>query len=265
MNETNYSDLLPDYVLGTLEAEQRRELERRLEESPELERELREWVSLLEQMAGTTEAAVPSETTRARVLKRARAQVDAPDQKTGETAVVRRWFPYAAAAGFALLSVVLGLENARIKSDLTELAEQRGQMENEIRLLRGDLDRARGETRVLTAAQRIVAAPQARVAVLAGLEGSPDASANTYVDEAGGRAVFYASGLSPLSGDKTYQLWFIGGEGPVSGGIFEPDETGGATLLVDAEVPTDQPLVWAVTVEPAGGVPQPTGEMVLKS
>ncbi len=63
---------------------------------------------------------------------------------------------------------------------------------------------------------------------------------------------------------QTYQLWLIGaGSPPVSMGVFgvEPDGSG---RLDTASVPafTGEVTV-AVTVEPAGGVPLPTGPMVL--
>jgi anti-sigma-K factor RskA len=86
-----------------------------------------------------------------------------------------------------------------------------------------------------------------------------------FVDPGTGEAVFAASGLPTLPRDRTYQLWFIAGGKPVSAGIFDVGERGRGRLLVQSVPPAGAIDAWAVTVEPAGGVPQPTGAMVLKS
>jgi anti-sigma-K factor RskA len=51
----------------------------------------------------------------------------------------------------------------------------------------------------------------------------------------------------------------------VSAGVFDVDREGRGELEVAAVPASDQAATWAVTVEPAGGVPAPTGDMVLKS
>lgn len=73
-------------------------------------------------------------------------------------------------------------------------------------------------------------------------------------------AVFVGSGLTALAGDRTYQLWYIGEEGPVSAGIFRPDATGNATVLLHGTAA--EGLVVGLTEEPAGGSDQPTGEVL---
>ena len=99
--------------------------------------------------------------------------------------------------------------------------------------------------------------------VLAGLGPSPNASGHTFVNPERGKAVFYAFDLPALAPDKTYQLWWIEGGKPVSAGVFNVDERGTGSVQVE-RAPTGATDAWAVTIEPAGGVPAPTGEMVLK-
>jgi anti-sigma-K factor RskA len=117
----------------------------------------------------------------------------------------------------------------------------------------------------LTRAGRIVSAPSVSSVLLAGLEATPQAQGSTFVDPSARAAVFYASDLPALSGEQTYQLWFIADGVPVSGGTFDVDAEGRAMVIVDQTAPIEAIQLWAVTIEPAGGVPQPTGEMVLKS
>ncbi|HJZ13102.1 MAG TPA: anti-sigma factor, partial [Acidobacteriota bacterium] len=62
---------------------------------------------------------------------------------------------------------------------------------------------------------------------------------------------------------KSYQLWAIGNQGPVSAGVFAPDIAGSAVITIFMVKETESVLQFAVTIEPKGGVPQPTGSMVL--
>ena len=76
--------------------------------------------------------------------------------------------------------------------------------------------------------------------------------------------VMYTAVLPPLPADKSYQMWLVPMKGaPISAGIFAP-EAHGARQMWMAEVPVNtEAKVFAVTVEPAGGVKQPTGPKVL--
>jgi anti-sigma-K factor RskA len=67
----------------------------------------------------------------------------------------------------------------------------------------------------------------------------------------------------PAAGpQKTYQLWAVTGDKKVSLGIFSADAKGVAR--VHADLPEDgKPVACAVTVEPDGGVQQPTGPIVM--
>ena len=61
-------------------------------------------------------------------------------------------------------------------------------------------------------------------------------------------------------------MWAIAGKEPVSAGIFEVDEAGHAFLRLPTLLPLPRAKrfdKFAVTLEPAGGVPKPTGPMYL--
>ncbi|MBA3288487.1 MAG: anti-sigma factor [Acidimicrobiia bacterium] len=63
------------------------------------------------------------------------------------------------------------------------------------------------------------------------------------------------------AGDQVYELWLLESETFERVDIFRPDDDGRVVVLIDGmEFPPD--VRFAVTVEPAGGVDQPTGEMV---
>ncbi|TVQ59217.1 MAG: anti-sigma factor [Phycisphaerales bacterium] len=66
-------------------------------------------------------------------------------------------------------------------------------------------------------------------------------------------------GLRPLDPSQNqYQLWIFDGSRelhPVDGGVFDIDpRTGEARVRIDAKLPVGQPTLFAITVEPPGGV-----------
>jgi hypothetical protein len=64
--------------------------------------------------------------------------------------------------------------------------------------------------------------------------------------------------------ENTYQLWLVTGTQSVSAGVFVPDSTGRATLVVDEPPRVAGPVVGAgITVEPKGGRATPSGQMLL--
>jgi anti-sigma-K factor RskA len=76
--------------------------------------------------------------------------------------------------------------------------------------------------------------------------------------------VFYATDLPVLPPHQTYQLWLVPHKGnPISAGTFDVDAKGNGSVVLPSLPSGVAAKAFAVTVEPAGGVPQPTGEKVL--
>lgn len=76
--------------------------------------------------------------------------------------------------------------------------------------------------------------------------------------------IMYASNLKHPPAGKTYQVWLIarGGGAPVSAGTFMPDSTGSAVMTAKYPMEPGTLSRIAVTEEPAGGMPAPTGAVV---
>lgn len=75
--------------------------------------------------------------------------------------------------------------------------------------------------------------------------------------------MMYDGTLPPAPADKVYQIWLVPMNGaPISAGWFtgRPDRPGHMMMKLPAGVTAKE---FAVSLEPAGGVPQPTGPMVL--
>lgn len=248
-------ELLPSYALGALDGEDLRELEEHLEAGcPECRRQLDLWNRDLEALAESAPPVAPSEMARARVLR-----VAGGSRSRG----VPGWV-YPAIAALLLISIGSGISLWRLRGEVRSLAAERGRLERQVAALDREARLARDEARRAAQALQVVAAPGVRTVILAGLKPAPRSAGRTYVNPQTGDALFYAFGLPDLPQDKIYQLWFIAGGKPVSAGTFSVDERGAGSLRVDRIGDVGGIQAWAVTMEPQGGVPQPTGEMVLK-
>jgi hypothetical protein len=154
----------------------------------------------------------------------------------------------------------------RLASLQAELARREETLEAELRA------RERVERTVATlqdelvereAALRLLATPKISLVRLAGQPPSPRAHAHLAWNPAAQTGVLLTSGLRPIPRDRVYELWAFAGNEPVPAGIFQVDEAGHGFLRL-SPLPTGKRYgKFAVTSEPAGGVPKPTGPVHL--
>lgn len=104
---------------------------------------------------------------------------------------------------------------------------------------------------------QVLSAPDA---VTVALEGEADATLRVVYSASQDQAVLVGSGLEGVADDETYQLWTLAGSEPSSAGVFRP--AGDGEVLSSVTAPGVSPDAWAVTVEPDGGSPAPTGEIL---
>jgi anti-sigma-K factor RskA len=74
-----------------------------------------------------------------------------------------------------------------------------------------------------------------------------------------------AEGLPAPPNEMAYELWFIAEGHPMPGKVFTVDASGRA--MISDEVPPEarERGVYAITLEPKGGVKSPTGAVYLSS
>jgi anti-sigma-K factor RskA len=107
--------------------------------------------------------------------------------------------------------------------------------------------------------------PGVRFVSLAGLNPNPQAfgSVVTKPDKSAGMLYVYRFPMAPEG--KEYQLWGLrDGLPPVSLGMFSVDPDGKAMLNMKTIPESTHIVGFAVTIEPKGGMPQPTGMMYVK-
>ncbi|MCE3223834.1 MAG: uncharacterized protein K0S58_2014 [Nitrospira sp.] len=104
--------------------------------------------------------------------------------------------------------------------------------------------------------------PASKVVSLSGSEMAKSAGAFILFDPVTKKAWLYAFNLPALPNGKVYQLWAID-EKPVSAGVFGLDTGQKGRMLIRNLHEFSRMKKFAVTVEPDGGVPQPTGAIYL--
>ena len=161
-----------------------------------------------------------------------------------------------------LQAVVASLQTTLAERD-AELANRAASLEAE----RHELQRLERVVATLHSERdetlRLLSVPQVRLVRLTGLAPSPGANAHLLWNPATRLGVLLTSGLPQIPPNRVYELWAIAGNEPVPAGLFEVDEAGHAFLKLPPLPRTRRFDKFAVTDEPAGGVPKPTGQMHL--
>jgi len=110
---------------------------------------------------------------------------------------------------------------------------------------------------------QLLSNPEVRVVNLAALPDGRGASGQLLWNPETRSGILLVTGLPQTAAEKAYELWGLAGTEPVPAGVFVVD-TRGMALLRLPKLPANKRFdKFAVTLEPSGGVPQPTGPMVL--
>lgn len=168
-----------------------------------------------------------------------------PVGRTGSPAWVT-WVSAAAAAVAALAVIAMGVQLAAV-NDRLEQAEMLA------RDAADQLDEVQGRA---SQVEQLLAAPDVETISYedAGVQG------RLVVSAARGEAVFVVSGLDPAPHEHTYELWVIGDDGAIPAGLFDVED-GTVTQLVEGDFARAAAV--GVTVEPAGGSPEPTTDPIM--
>jgi len=173
----------------------------------------------------------------------------------------RRW-PARLAAAAALVAVAgLGLWIAFLQS---ELRSNRVRLASAEREWKADAELHRAAlARLESSLQRVTAAAVTIFPLRCPTGRGPAASARVYVYVPPDRSQWELAvhGLAAEPPGREYQVWFLVGDRPRSAGCFHLED--GRAVLAMQEKPPPGVTGVAVTIEPKGGSPRPTGEMIL--
>ena len=244
MNEHLQSGEIDLFALGALEGEDRRAVESHLKDCPVCRKSLEGARARLALVLMTAPAIPAPGTARHRLLER----VERKAARQGR----RAWLAPVLAAACVLLAVGLGIA-----------LRGNGRLRRQVAHLRADLRQSRDSALRAEAVVDLLTSPRTlRVQLVSG-HTAPQPQGRIFFNDRRG-VLFYAANLPAVPSTKTYQLWLVPQTGkPVSLGIMQPDRNGNAELISSAKLEGSIPAAFAVTLEPARGVPQPTGPKIL--
>lgn len=134
------------------------------------------------------------------------------------------------------------------------------------------VERASGDSAALDSARGRIASRDREIAALTGpttsvvglnTTGAAAATALMFWDRTDNSWAFYAHHLPPPPAGKTYQLWLLTPSSKISAGTFTPAADSSVEVHATYELPRDALKGVAVSEEPSGGAPQPTGRIVI--
>ena len=243
------------YVIDAMTPEERRAFESHLRGCEQCQAEVASLDGVDEALARSVPQLDPPAALRDRVLSGVRPSKADPRAATGPA----QWVPLAAS-----LALSLGLGGyayslqQRISVLEDELTDARAQAAD-------TLARANTTERTLQLTQShldVLTAPDSTRVTLAGQAPAPAASGRADWSRARGLAVSLEN-LPPLQPGRTYQLWLLTAGMPVSAGLLTPDAAGRSTAVYPVPPGGVMPTGIALTEEPDGGLPQPTGQPIL--
>jgi anti-sigma-K factor RskA len=249
--------LLTDYVLDELDAPQRREVEQHLRTCVDCASETRELAQAFQSIGLAPEPIAPPPHLRAQVLARLARESDAVTARPAPRETRRFLWPLAFAAAVAglLFAIAAIWTSMQVRRDLQrELASARAEADRLVTEMSATRLQADLAVTILTAADM-------RRIDLAGYEASRDAVARAYWSPTQGLLIVADRLPAPPAG-RVYQVWLIesGAPRPVSAGLIDPGSGSRGMLLVPPPAGvSNSPVIVAVTDEPRGGVPAPTG------
>ena len=263
------SGILEQYVLGELNAQERKEVETYAQQYPEIKSEIEAIEDALE-YAAQAAAVTPPPGLGLRILDSLEDKDPPPPPPTnnptspngGNPNVLlspggqARPSPFNGLtflAGFLLIGALIWgfmqfRKNSKHEKELTEMTQQYNQLENDCAKLQLN------NTHIA-----FLKDANTSPILMEGTDNSPESSATVFWNKSQKKAYLDTGSMPSVPTGKQYQLWAIVDGKPVDMGVFDPitDDT------IFIEIPfVESPQAFAVTLEKEGGNPTPTMEQM---
>jgi len=161
------------------------------------------------------------------------------------------WLLIAATALLAFTAGYLFKQNSDLARERDNVARERDDLSKEMAAWRAQVDD--------------IVSPRTRIIAMVGDE-TPQANAKVVWDTNGRQWSIYIFDLPAPPSDKDYQLWYVTQNAKISAAVFRTNEQGRSVLKLTLPPEALVGLAaTAVTLEPRGGSPQPTGKFYLKA
>jgi anti-sigma-K factor RskA len=231
LNDLHVLESLPAYALGSLDEEEARSIAEHLAGCYLCRQELNAFQAVADQLPLAVPDESPSDELRPRLMERVQGLNVKRPVESGRQHLPKRLLPIGALAGLALI-LLFAFSNLLLWQKL-----------NDLEVLTGPLGM--------------------RAIALQNTEAAPSSSGFVIMGADGLNGVLVVDKLPQLDATREYQVWLVRDATYTGGPVFSVDETGYRGIRLEAP---ENLLTYSsvlVTVEPAGGSPDPTGEHVL--
>jgi anti-sigma-K factor RskA len=244
-------DDLDLYALGALDGEEKQALEVHLRDCPHCRQQLAAARQRTALVGLATPPMAPRPEIKAALMEKVRAEKQSPAAPIIPSKIRKKRWGLRFSFGFGLAAAVLAFATY-------ELAKQDLDRGKQLQQLQAQLSQ---DGATLQAMGQVTGAPDSAEIALLQQPGGPPGQAHVMYNARMGLGV-YSGQIAPAPSGKSYQLWLVPSSGaPVSAGLVDANQQNGAVVVRLS--PGLAPKAFAVTLEPYGGRPQPTGPMVL--
>jgi anti-sigma-K factor RskA len=260
----DYDDRLMEFALGTLAPDESAPLRTHLANGcPRCAALLAEFQTTVSMLPLALPNEAPPVSIRQRLLDRAARDVNAVTESRRAISVPnepenrRRIGPAIFRAVAACLAVGLGLAYLQQHNIAKRLASKVNQQAQQNADLRNALASEAETIHAIGSPSNLMVSMEG--AIRAGGEG------RIFIDPKLGKWWCTTRGLRQLPAGKIYEFWLIPqNQKPIPAGTFSVDASGSGYLTGAVPANIGASAIAAVTDEPAGGVPQPTGQIQIK-
>jgi len=245
-----FAEDLSLYALEALSSEERRAVERHLEECSVCRRDLERLRGDMTLLALSVSGPNPPFRSRERLLaaiakEPRRAQVRPHKATAWWTAV--QW---AAAVAAVVIIALLWNQNRDLRRRVASL----------------EANSTEQQTQLMQAKELIasLSSTEAEHFTLVASNTPPRPQGKAIYVRSSGTLVFLASNMPQLPLQNTYELWLIPASGaPIPAGLFRPDLHGSATVIKPPLPLGIEAKTFAITIEPAAGSSAPTSQPIM--
>lgn len=230
----NMRELLPAYALHSLDDDEAAQVARHLDTCADCREELAAYEAVSDSLPLAMTEITPSAALKDQLFVQIREQPEeVPKATTASTSIAQSIHNWFTGSSWRPVAVGLGI----VVLILSILLWQQLSFSNSVRF----------EQFVMTST-----------------DAAPDATGLIIMGEDGEFGTLVVDRLPVLGDEQEYQLWLIKNGERTDGGVFSVYKTGYQTIRIHGPDPLASYTSFGVTVEPAGGSEQPTGQRVLE-
>lgn len=253
-----YEELCVGYVLKSITVEEEKQFKKLLEKATLEQLQLYEDIQFVAaEMALLSTNAEPSTKVKEQLLEMAWA-ANSGRSNSANVHYLSRYRVAAAAAVLLLFSsLAMFFYNQNLESDLELQKQLIAQKETTIQQLTTEMEQ---KSELLA----ILEARDVDLILMDGLDVNPNGFGKVVWDKDNGQALLQVANMPAVPTAKEYQLWFVIDNQPFSAGVFAVNDPSKDNFFKIQQLnQSSSQGAFAITLEPKGGSPQPTGDMYM--